>query len=93
MVDFTPPGSTINASAYQKTLKKLKEAILKKRPEFLTTRVLLWHENARPLSAAATENLLKSWCWEILPHPTHSPDPALSDFHLSPKINDYLRGQ
>jgi hypothetical protein len=87
MVDFTPPGSTINAAAFQKTLKKLKKAIQKKRPEYLTTRILLWHDNARPLSAAATVNLLKTWFWEILPHPPHSPNLALSDFHLSPKIN------
>jgi hypothetical protein len=90
MVDFTPPGSTINAAAYQKTLKKLKEAIWKKRPGFFTTGVLLWHYYARPFSAATTVNLLKSWCWGILPH---SPDLALSDFHLSPKTNEHLRGQ
>jgi len=27
LVDYTPPGSTINASAYQENLKRLKEAI------------------------------------------------------------------
>jgi hypothetical protein len=29
---FTPPGSTINAAAYQETLKRLKEAIRHKSP-------------------------------------------------------------
>jgi hypothetical protein len=32
VVDFTPPGSTINAVAYQETLKRLKEVIRSKRP-------------------------------------------------------------
>jgi hypothetical protein len=36
LVYFTPPGSTINAVAYQETLKRLKEAIRRKRPGLLT---------------------------------------------------------
>jgi hypothetical protein len=35
LVDFTPPGSTINAAAYQETVKRLKEAIRRKRPGLL----------------------------------------------------------
>jgi hypothetical protein len=31
-VDFTPPSSTINAVAYQETLKRLKEAIRRNKP-------------------------------------------------------------
>jgi hypothetical protein len=37
MVDFIPTDSTINAAAHQETLKKLKDAIRKKIPGFLTT--------------------------------------------------------
>jgi hypothetical protein len=46
LVDFTPPGSTINAAAYQETLKRLKEAIRSKRPGLLTKGlgVLLLHD-------------------------------------------------
>jgi hypothetical protein len=36
LVDFTPPGSTINTAAYQENLKRLKEAIRRKRPGLLT---------------------------------------------------------
>jgi hypothetical protein len=36
LVDFTPPGSTINEAAYQETVKRLKEAIQCKRPGLLT---------------------------------------------------------
>jgi hypothetical protein len=35
LVDFTPPGSTINAAAYEETLKRLKEAIQHKRQGLL----------------------------------------------------------
>jgi hypothetical protein len=36
LVDFTPPGSTINAAAYQETLSRVKEDIPRKRPGLLT---------------------------------------------------------
>jgi hypothetical protein len=36
LVDFTPPSSTINAAAYQETLKRLEEAVRRKRPGLLT---------------------------------------------------------
>jgi hypothetical protein len=63
VVDFTPPGSTINEAAYQETVKRLKEAIWRKRPGLLTKGlgVLILHDSARPHSAAATMNLLNSW--------------------------------
>jgi histone-lysine N-methyltransferase SETMAR len=94
LVDFTPPTSTINAAAYQETLKRLKEAIWRKRPGLLTKGLgVLLHDNARPHSAAATMNLLNSWGWEILPHPPYSPDCALSDFHLYSKTKKHVRGQ
>jgi transposase len=72
-----------------------KEAIQHKRPGLLTKGlgVLLLYDSARLHSAAATVNLLNSWGWEILPHPPYSPDLALSDFHLFPKVKKHLRGQ
>jgi hypothetical protein len=62
LVDFTPPGSTINAAAYQETLKILKEAIRHKRPGLLTKGlgVLLLHGKAQPHSVVAIVNLLNS---------------------------------
>jgi histone-lysine N-methyltransferase SETMAR len=96
LVDFTPPGSTINAATYQAILKRLKEAIQCKRPGLLIKGlgVLLLYDNVRPHNAAATVNLLNSWGWEILTHPLYSPDLAPSDLHLVfPKSRSRLRGQ
>jgi hypothetical protein len=92
LIDFTPSGSTINVSAYQETVKRLKEATWHNRPGLLTKEVLL-HDSARPHSAATTMNLLKSWGCEILPHPQHSRGLALSDFHLLSKMKKNLRDQ
>jgi hypothetical protein len=36
---------------------------------------------------------LNSCGWEILPHPPYSPDLALPDFHLFPKMKKHVRGQ
>jgi hypothetical protein len=93
LVDFTPPGSTINAAAYQET--KETQGLQRKGPGLLTKGlgVLLLHDSARPHNAAATMNILNSWGWEILPHPPYSPDLASSDFHLFPKMKKNLRGQ
>jgi transposase len=95
LVDFTPPGSTINAAACQEALKRLKDAIWCKRPGLLTKGlgVLILHDNAQPHIADATMTLLNSWAWKILPHPPYSPDLAPSDFHLFPKMKKHLRGQ
>lgn len=93
LVEYTPRSATVNAVAYQATLKKLKEAIRRKRPGLLSQGVLLLHDNARPHIARDTRNLLDSWHWEILPHPAYSPDLAPSDFHLFPKLKKHLRGQ
>jgi histone-lysine N-methyltransferase SETMAR len=94
LVDITPPGSTINTPVYQETLKRLKEAIRGKRPVLLTKGLgVSLHDNARHYSAAATVNLLNSWRWEILPHPSYSPDLAPSDFPLIPKMKKRLTDQ
>jgi hypothetical protein len=59
LVDFTPPGSTTNTAAYQETLKRLKEAVRRKRPGLLTKGlgVLLFHDNARPQCCRNRESL------------------------------------
>ena len=40
------------------------------------------HDNARPHSAAQTQDLIASFRWEQIDHPPHTPDLAPNDFHL-----------
>jgi hypothetical protein len=47
---------------------------------------VLLHDSARPNSDAPTANLLKFWGWQILPHPTYSPEFAPPDFRLFSKM-------
>jgi histone-lysine N-methyltransferase SETMAR len=90
LVDFIPCGLTINASCYQGTLTRLKEAVCHKRPGLLSQGVLLLHNNAQPHIARTTVNLLNTWHWKILPQPPYSPDLVPSDFHLLPKLKKHV---
>ena len=88
LLHFSPPNETVNSGAYQATLKKLKRAVQRKRPQMSDKRVLLLHDIARPHTAHATVNLSEQWGWEIFEHPTYSPDLATSDFHLFPNMKN-----
>jgi histone-lysine N-methyltransferase SETMAR len=71
------PVQTINAAAYQETVKRLKEAIWRKRPGLFTEGLEFFF-------------CTTSWGWEILTHPPYSHDLALSDFHLFPEMKTTL---
>ena len=93
LVDFLPSGETVNANRYCQTLDKLREAIRRKRPGRLSKGVILQHDNATPHTAKRTQDWLKRYNWETLPHPPHSPDLAPSDFHLFGPLKRHLAGQ
>jgi histone-lysine N-methyltransferase SETMAR len=40
------------------------------------------HDNARPHTATATQDLITIFGWEQFNHPPYSPDLAPSDFHV-----------
>ena len=50
------------------------------------------HDNARPHTAAATQNLI-TFGWEQFDHPPYSPDLAPSDFHLFLHLKSFLAGR
>jgi hypothetical protein len=61
LVEFLPQGSTINAGDYCDTLKKLSRTIQNKRRGMLSQGVVMLHDNARPHTAAATQDLIASF--------------------------------
>ena len=63
-----------------------KRAVQRKRPQMSDKRVQLLHDNARQHAAHATVNVLERWRWEVLEHPSHSPDLAPSEFNLFPNF-------
>jgi hypothetical protein len=60
LVDFIPPGETINAAAYCNSLTRLQRAIQNKRRE-RSCGVCLVHDNVRPHSAHVTTAFLEKF--------------------------------
>ena len=65
LVDFLVRGSTINSERYCETLKKLRRAIQNKSRGKLSSKVLFFHDNARPHTAIRTRELLDHFGWEV----------------------------
>jgi len=49
------------------------------------------HNNAPAHRALATHKKLAYLCFQCLDHPPHSPDLALSDYHLFPELEKQLK--
>ena len=59
----------------------------------LSATILLLHDNARPHSAAQTQELITSFKWEQMDHSPYSPDLAPSDYHLFLHLKKFLGGK
>ncbi len=97
LVQFKPPGESITADAYCETLKLLKERIRHKRPEKWTPRApeqtfILHHDNALVHTAAKSLALIGMSNINMLPHPPYSPNLAVLDYWLFPRLKAELRG-
>ena len=91
--NFLPQGTTINSAVYCETLRKLQRAIQNKRRGMLNATILLLHNKTRPHSAAQTQDLIASFRWEQMDHPTYSSDLAPSDFHFFLHVKNFLGGK
>jgi hypothetical protein len=54
---------------------------------------MLLHDNARPHAAARTQAMLLEFGCAVFEHPACSPDLPPSDFHLFPKLKEFLGGR
>ena len=85
LAEFLERGQTIIAARYVQTLHKLRRALRDKRPK---RNIIILHDNARLTSEA-----IAKMGWEVLPHPSYSPDLAPSDYHFFGFVKDQLRGR
>ena len=53
---------------------------------------IMHYDNARPHTAVQTVQTINNLGWELLPHPSYSPDLAPSDFHLFGPLKEFTRG-
>jgi hypothetical protein len=72
---------TVTAERYCQQLRRLAEAIQQK---YRGSRhgVILPHDNGRQHTANMTKAAIPEPDWKILPHPSHSPELAPSDYNL-----------
>jgi histone-lysine N-methyltransferase SETMAR len=59
----------------------------------LLSGVMILHDNASPHAAARTQAMLQEFGWKVFEHPAYSSDLAPSDFHLFPKLKEFLGGR
>ena len=61
----------------------------------LTTRkdVIFNYDNSRPHKSLVTRKKLLELGLEVMPHPSHSPDLAASDYHLFFSLQTHLIGK
>jgi len=73
----------------------LKVAIDEKRPELSNHHGVVFHQdNARPhVSLTTKRQKLLQFDWDVLSHPSYSPDIASSDIHLFTSLQNSLIGK
>jgi hypothetical protein len=67
-------------------LKELCEAVCRKRPHVWPKDWILYHNNAPPHKALSVKQFLAQKSITEMEHPSYSPDLALNNFWLFPKI-------
>jgi histone-lysine N-methyltransferase SETMAR len=75
------------------THKKLRRAIQNKGRGMLSRCVVMLHDNARPHTAAATQDLIAIFGWEQFDHPPYSSDLVPSDLHVFLHLKTFLGGR
>ena len=64
----------------------------KKMTILLNNPPIILHDNARVHIAGVVTDLLNRWGWEVLYHPSYSPDLSICDYDIILKMKEPLRG-
>jgi len=92
--EFVPRGETVNKEFYLKVMKRLREAVQRKRPEAWTNKTwMLHHDNAPAHASLIIHEFLAKQDTIVMPQPPYSPDLAPADFFLFPKLKSTLKGR
>jgi len=89
--EFILPGQTVNHAFYKDVLERLRKRVQRVRRDIADNWVL--HDDNAPAHAALSiREFLAKKNIPVLPHPPYSPDLALCDFYLFPKLKSKLKG-
>ncbi len=96
LIDFLPPGDTVDTDRYLEVLSTLKERIRRKRPDLWRKpnpdsprrNFVIHHDNASSHTSAPTLAFFEDI--DLLAHPPYSPDLAPCDYFLFPRLKSQL---
>lgn len=92
--EWVPEGQTVNKDYYLTVLRRLRDAIRRKRPELWAEKNWIFHhDNAPSHSAYIVCDYLAKHETRVIAQPPYSPDMAPCDFFLFPKLKYPLRGK
>ena len=89
---FVPRNTTANSEYYKGLLERLRNDVHRKRPGKLANGFILHHDNALCHTSLLLQQFLSNKNIMVCPHPPYSPDLALCDFWLFPKVKMTMTG-
>ena len=93
MLDILADKSTIRVAYYADLLDQLRTVIREKRRGKLSKGILLQQDNSRVHTCKIAMDAVERNGFELIPHPTYSPDLAPSDYFLFPNLKKDIRGR
>ncbi|KAJ4440720.1 hypothetical protein ANN_08868 [Periplaneta americana] len=92
--EFIPEGRTVTKELYVEILRRLWDAVRRKRPEkWVEKNWFLMHDNAPAHRAIIVKNFLARHNITALDHPPYSPDLSPPDYFLFPRLKSHLKGR
>ncbi|BFZ02340.1 hypothetical protein BsWGS_05379 [Bradybaena similaris] len=92
--EYAPSGQTVNKEYYIEVLRRLRDAVRRRRPDLHASgQWQLHHDNAPAHSAQLVQQFLAKHNIPQVRQPPYSPDLAPCDFFLFPKIKSHLKGR
>ncbi|KAJ4426278.1 hypothetical protein ANN_27090 [Periplaneta americana] len=87
-------GRTVTKELYVETLRRLWDAVRRKRPEkWVENNWFLMHDNAPAHRAIIVKNFLARHNITALDHPPYSPDLSPPDYFLFPRLKSHPKGR
>ena len=91
--EFVPEGQTINKEYFMVVLRRLREAIRRKRPDLWADNSWIFHhDNVPSHSSLIVTEFLSKHETKVIAQPPYSPDLVPWDFFLFAKLKYLLRG-